>query len=281
MRRKPTTFADLFGLILCVLVGAAAEQPEKTVIEYRLGPEDSLSVRVLEVEEIQHDRPIKIDNSGFIDLPLVGHLRAAGRTAPELEDEIAIRLRKFVHDPKVSVHVAEYRSQPVSVLGAVNTPGVHQLQGPKRLLEILSLAGGLRPDAGSTIQITRDKALGTLDISGAKTDESGKFVTAEIDLDMLLKGTSPASNILMLPHDVVSVTKADLVYVIGEVKKAGGFTLRAREQMTVLQALSLAEGLERTPASSHSKILRAQPQSGQRKEIPVNVSKILASQAPD
>jgi polysaccharide export outer membrane protein len=265
----------IFFLGATALVGlAAAEQP------YRFGAEDTLNVQVLDLAEIP-DRPVKIDKNGFIDLPLVGRLQAAGKTATELEADMAAKLSHYVRNPRISVHVAEYHSQPVSVLGEVGTPGVYQLSGPKHLLEMLSMAGGLRPDAGTTVRITREGASGMLDLPGSKPDSSGKYVSAEVDLDALLSGKTPAANILMQPNDVVSVPKADMVYVIGDVKKAGGFTLRAREQMTVLQALSLAEGMERTAAGQKAKLLRKSTAGADRTEISLDVSKILANRAPD
>lgn len=265
-----------FAILFAVAASAfASEQPS-----YRLGPEDTLSVQVLDVADIP-DKPVKVDKNGFIDMPLIGRMEAAGKTAPELEQAIAGRLEKFVRQPRVSVHVTEYHSQPVSVLGEVGTPGVYQLSGPKHLLEMISMAGGLRPDAGQTVQITREASIGTLDLPGSKADATGKYVSAEIDLTSLLSGRTPAQNILMQPNDVVSVPKADLVYVIGDVKKAGGFTLRAKEQMTVLQALSLAEGMERTAAGGKAKLLRKSTAGGERTEIRVDLTKVLANKAPD
>ena len=245
---------------------------------YKLGPEDTLTVQVLDVADVP-DRPVKIDKNGYIDLPLIGHIEAAGKTAPELEAAMAERLKKFVRNPRVSVHVSDYHSSPVSVLGEVNTPGVYQLSGPKHLLELISLAGGLRADAGSTVQITREVSAGSLDLPGARLDLTGKYQTVEVELASLTSGKDPSLNIFMQPEDVVSVPKADLVYVIGNVKKAGGFTLRAKEQMTVLQALSLAEGMDSTAAGQKAKILRKSEPGAERTEIAVDIKKILSDQA--
>jgi polysaccharide export outer membrane protein len=273
--------SKLFQLILSVvflLTGAASLVCAQEV--YRLGPEDTLTVQVLDVNEVP-DRPVRIDKNGFIDMPLIGRIEAAGKTAPELEAAISERLKKFVRDPKVSVHVAEYHSSPVSVLGEVNTPGVYQLSGPKHLLELISMAGGLRAEAGSTVQITREVAAGTLDLPGARLDLTGKYCSVEVDLISLMAGKDPALNVFMLPNDVVAVPKADLVYVIGNVKKAGGFMLRAKEQMTVLQALSLAEGMDTGAAAQKAKILRKSEAGADRTQIPIDVKKILSNQAPD
>jgi polysaccharide export outer membrane protein len=247
---------------------------------YKVGPEDTLTVQVLDVNEVP-DRPVKVDKNGYIDLPLIGRIEAAGKTTPELEAAMVERLKKYVRNPRVSVHVNEYHSSPVSVLGEVNTPGVYQLSGPKHLLEMISLAGGLRADAGTTVQITRETSAGPLNIPGARLDLTGKYQSAEVDLTSLTSGKDPALNILMQPEDVVSIPKADLVYVIGNVKKAGGFMLRAKEQMTVLQALSLAEGMDSTAAGQNAKILRKPEPGAERTEIAVNVKKILSNQAPD
>lgn len=271
--RKP--FGPLLPLCL-ITAGMMCAQPPS----YRLGPEDMLSIQVLDVAEIP-DRPVKIDKNGYIDMPLIGRMEASGKTTLELESAIALRLRKFVRQPRVSVHVTEYHSQPVSVLGEVGTPGVYQLSGPKHLLEMISMAGGLRQDAGTTVQITREASAGSLDVPGSKPDATGRYNSAEIDFTSLLSGRTPAYNILMQPNDVVSVPKADLVYVIGDVKKAGGFTLRAKEQMTVLQALSLAEGMERTAAGGKAKLLRKSAGGGERTEIRIDLTKVLANKAPD
>lgn len=271
----------LFKTLLSVFFLAAAAATSVSAQEaYRLGPEDTLTVQVLDVNEVP-DRPVRIDKNGYIDLPLIGRIEAAGKTAPELEAAMTERLKKFVRDPKVSVHVAEYHSSPVSVLGEVNTPGVYQLSGPKHLLELISMAGGLRADAGSTVEITREVAAGPLDLPGARLDLTGKYRSVEVDLTSLMAGKDPALNVFMLPEDVVSVPKADLVYVIGNVKKAGGFMLRAKEQMTVLQALSLAEGMDGTAAGQKARILRKSEPGAERTEIPVDVKKILSNQAPD
>jgi polysaccharide export outer membrane protein len=84
-----------------------------------------------------------------------------------------------------------------------------------------------------------------------------------------------------MPHDVIAVPKAELVYVIGGVTKSGGFVLSEKENMSVLQALSLAEGLQRTADSRHAKVLRLQSGQDQRIEIAVDVKKILEGASED
>jgi protein involved in polysaccharide export with SLBB domain len=138
-------------------VGPVVAKSEVQPTTYTLGPEDQILVKVLDADEIstKDNAPIRIDSRGTITLPMVGRLTAAGLTTDQLEVEIETRLKKFIHEPDVSVYLTEMRSQPISILGSVTTPGVHQLQGRKTLFEALSLAGGLKPEAGHSVKITR------------------------------------------------------------------------------------------------------------------------------
>lgn len=275
-----------FVFLLCWVAAAlsaadtSAPVPSEESAVYVLGPEDQVTVQVLEIEEFP-GKPTRVDPNGYLELPLVGRVKAAGLTTGQLTEVITGGLRKYVRDPRVSINVTEYRSQTVSVLGAVNTPGVQPLQGPKRLLEMLSQAGGLRPEAGSKLTLTRQSAWGTLNLPNARADVSGQFSTAELDLERLMKGTAPAENIHVRPHDVIAVSRADVIYVIGEVKKSGGFPLHTRESVSLLQALALAEGLQRTAAPKHARILRSNNHDGKRQEVAVNLQDILDGKAPD
>jgi len=244
-----------------------------------LGPNDQLKIWVLGVEEIT-DKPIRIDPAGNLDLPLVGKVQAAGLTTPELKDELVHRFSKDLLKPQVSVELVDFGSQPVSVLGAVNHPGVHQLEGHKTLMEVISLADGLRQDAGPKVTISRDIKNGAIPLADAKPDETGRYSVADVGLQGLLSGAHPAENIVILPHDVVTVVPAQTVFVIGEVKKPGEVVIKT-DGVTVLQALSSAEGYGPAPAPQHSKIVRVMPGTGQRTDIPVDLNKILAGKAED
>src|ERR1035441_413340 len=105
----------------------------------------------------------------------------------------------------LSLHDALPICQPVSVLGAVRTPGVHQIRGSKTLFEVLSLAGGLNPDAGSAIRITRRKSAGPLPLPGATDDSSGEYQVAEVSVKSVMEAQNPKENIQVLPDDVVTV----------------------------------------------------------------------------
>ncbi len=248
---------------------------------YVLGPEDQLSIHVQDLEEIA-DKPVRLDPNGFIDLPLIGRVQAAGMSLDQLRTTLAARFVKYVDSPKITLNVTEYRSQPVSILGDVNNPGVHQLQGPQRLLDMISSAGGLKSDAGPKLTITRQIKWGSLPLPGAHADPSGKFTIADLDLDRLVQGHNPEQNIDVRPHDVLDISRADVVYVLGKVKKAGGFSLGTHQSISLVRALSLAEGLDRDALPNRAKILRA---SEDGKVAPdgtaIKLNEILAGKAPD
>jgi polysaccharide export outer membrane protein len=268
-------------IILVGLIEAAAQEVQKAPSTYVLGPGDQITVQALDLEEIDGKMPIRVDMRGEIKLPLAGRLQAAGLSVEELEEAIAGRLKALLQKPTVTVSIFEFRSQPVSVLGAVSTPGVLQLQGRKTLFEILSQAGGLKADAGNAIVITRQKEWGPIPLPNAKEDASGKYHIAEVSVKSIMGAKNPEENILIQPNDVISVPKAELIYVIGAVKKPGGFVLSERETLSVLQALSLAEGLDRAASPKTAKILHATDGNPQRTEIAVDLKTILEGKGQD
>jgi len=260
------------------LASASSKSPNDK--GYILGPGDQITVRILNVEE-STDKPIPIDLTGQIRLPMIGRLTVEGLTVAQAETEIGQRLRAFVLHPDVTVLVAEYRSQPVSVIGAVKNPGVQQVQGRKTLVEMLSLAGGLDTTARNTLKITRRVEWGRIPLPNAADDSTGQFSIAEVNLKSIMEGRNPAENILIQPHDVISVPRAEVVYVIGQVQKAGGFTVNEQENVTVLQALSMAGGVDRTAQPQNARILRRQSTGTSRTEIAVDLKKVLEGKSPD
>jgi polysaccharide biosynthesis/export protein len=247
---------------------------------YVLGADDQITLTVSDIDELSN-KPMRIDMKGNIHLPMAGRVHAAGLTAEQLQSEIEERLKKFLNDPNVVVSVSEYRSQPVSVLGAVNTPGVHQLEGHKTLFEVLSSAGGVRSDAGNTVTITRELKWGPIPLPDVKNDPTGKFSIASVKVKSISNGKNPADNIIIKPNDVISISKADVVYCIGSVHRPGGFTLGESESLTALQVLALAEGLDAKAAANKAKILREVPGNMQRAEIAVDLKQLMAGKGSD
>jgi polysaccharide export outer membrane protein len=247
---------------------------------YLLGPDDQLEISGQELTDLSN-RPVRVDGEGDIQMPLAGSVHVAGLTVQQTEKELDKVLSKYIKNPQVVVNVVEVRSQPVSVLGAVNSPGVHQVQGHKTVLEMLASAGGIRPDAGYSIRITRQVEWGCIPLPGAQLDASGKYSVAEVNLRKIMDAKTPEENIQIFPHDVISVPKAEMVYVIGEVHRSGGFVLGEHQSISVLQALSLAEGLNTGADPRHAKILRLKPEADQREELKVDVKEALNGKKPD
>jgi polysaccharide biosynthesis/export protein len=249
---------------------------------YLLGAGDRVAVHLRDLKEIEI-KPALVQLDGTIDLQHAGVVRAQDLTAAELAREIERRLQSIVLNPKVSVEVIEFGSQPVSVLGAVNKPGVHQLRGRKNLVEVLALAEGMKAEAGNVIKITRPKSSGEIPIPGAKPDASGEYTTAEIGMKSLLDAKTPELNIRIRANDTISVPRAEMVYVLGNVRKPGGFPLAEREALTILQAMALAEGLQPSSAPQAARILRptGTADQWQAREVRVDVKAILANKAPD
>ncbi|MBS1875374.1 MAG: polysaccharide biosynthesis/export family protein [Acidobacteria bacterium] len=250
---------------------------------YTLGPGDQIIVKVLDLDELSPDRTgaIRIDARGDITLPLVGRVPAEGLTTDQFALQLATRFKKFLHEPDVTVSLLEMRSQPISVLGAVQQPGVHQLMGRKTLFEVISIAGGLRQDAGHQVKITRRLEWGRIPLRDAQDDATGRFSVASVSVRSVMDASRPDENIEIKPNDVISVPRAELVYVVGAVKKAGGYILGEHEQISALQALSLAEGLDRASAPGRARIMRAVPNSSERQEIPVDLKKVMAGRGQD
>ncbi|HKW89268.1 MAG TPA: polysaccharide biosynthesis/export family protein [Candidatus Acidoferrales bacterium] len=247
---------------------------------YLLGPDDELEISGPELTEFG-SKPVRIDSEGDVQAPLVGRTHIAGLTVEQATDALNKALSKYIREPQAAVNLTEVRSQPVSILGAVNTPGVYQVRGHKTLLDMLAMAGGIRPDAGYSVRITRELKWGCISLPGATLDSSGQFSVAELDLKNIMDAKDPAENIQILPHDVITVPKADMVYVIGDVKRSGGFVLGEHQSISVLQALALAEGLNGAADAKHAKVLRLNSGSEQREEVPVNVKALLKGKFQD
>ena len=274
----------------------AGNSPEAAASESRLGPDDLLQITVFEAPEM--NRTLRVSANGEISLQLLGTVKAAGLTPRELELVLQELLRRsYMKDPHVGVFVQELQSHPVSVVGAVKKPDVFQIRGTKTVIEMLSMAEGLADDAGDTVRIMRGAGLADGGKSGTSprqqveklnTGDSadpiaqeGKAEIVKVNIKDLLESADPTLNVGVHPGDIVKVTRAGIVYVVGEVQKPGGFVLTNNENISVLQALALAQGLTRTSAKAQARIIRTDPGTGKRTEIPMDLGKILASKAPD
>lgn len=247
---------------------------------YVLGPHDQVTLWSVEAEEIS-GKSFRIDEAGEINIPLIGRAPAAGLTTEQLEAELSKRLEAYFIRPSVSVAITDFGSQPVSVIGAVGSPGVHQLRGQRTLVEVLALAGGLRQDAGSLIRITRRTENGPLPVKNVENDPSGAFSSGVVNVKDVVGSSRPDENLVIRAGDVISVPSAQMIYVLGDVNRSGGFVLNDGESISALRALSLAGGLLRTASASRAKIFRTVEGSSHRQEIPVNLGRIEKGKEKD
>jgi len=248
---------------------------------YRLGPLDVLAIRTPDLGENAAERTVRINPDGYINMPMAGRIPAAGLTVEELEQLLASKLKEFYKDPQVGVSVVEFRSQTASVLGLVNTPGSIQLQGSKTLVDVISLAGGMKPEARSMIRITRKKERGEIPLPAVHEDPTGQYYIAEVNFRDISEARTPGLNIWIKPDDIITVLQADFIYIMGEVARPGTVVLANQDSTTVMEVMSMVGGPLKTASLKKSLILRSHAGKPGRTEIPLNIAKIKDRQAED
>lgn len=283
--------------------------------DYVVGAGDVLSVQVFDVPELTRD--VRVSQTGTIALPLVKtRLRASGLTESQIEQKIAevLEAEGLVTQPQVSVAVKEKKSNPITIVGAVAHPMVYQADGPVTLIQVLAQAGGIAPDASDTVIITRQAPSLPSGPEGAASSASAGSVeppagpptidpqdvtpagdgpkpaaaepppltnTITVNLNELLSGGNPGSNIPLQGGDIVTVPHAGIVYVLGAVKRPGGYVVsNDRLQLTTLKVLSLAGGLDSAAKTDQALIVRRDG-NGQQHQVPVDLNKVLKLQSED
>ena len=269
MQRIP---AVLFLLSLGCAWAQTRAEPGANLPALKIGPNDLIAVSVYDSPELT--RTVRVGSDGWIRLPMLKQRIKAERLLPlELESAIADALREeaLLVDPVVTVTIAEYNSRPINVAGAVKSPLTFQAAGPVTLLEALTRAGGLSPEAGSEILVSRVQPAD----DGAPT-----ALVQRIPVKALIDAADPDMNLKLTGGEEIRVPQAGKVYIVGTVKRPGAFPVQSSAETTVLQMLALAEGLA-PYASSRAFIYRREEASGSKHEIPIELNKILARKAPD
>jgi polysaccharide export outer membrane protein len=202
---------------------------------------DLLEISVFDAPELAQQ--VRVGADGEAQLALIGSTLLAGLTGQEAAEMIAreLRERNFLLRPQVNVLVREFASQGVSVTGEVQHPGVYQVLGPRSLLDVVSMAGGLTNVADNRITIKR-------------RSRSEKNVTVKLNTDDA--ETSLANDVQVYPGDLVLVPRAGIVYVLGDVGRPGGFVMQNNGEITLLQALAQAGGATTTAAVNRGVLLR-------------------------
>ena len=250
--------------------------------DYKIGPEDLLEISVFEDEKL--NKTVRVSSQGNISLPLLGILRVRSLTANELEKEIRDLLaEKYFQDPHVSVFIKEYRNQRISVMGAVDKPGVFDVTGQKTILDMLAMAGGLKAgtdSAGELLFLIRPPRPDEETSKEKKNSEEQIPRTFVIDLEELLIRGDLTLNLPLMHGDVINIPLSGKIFVGGEVKNPGGFPLGGKK-MTVSQAITLAGGVKYEANGSETKIFRYSERGPQREILSVNVYAIEKGETED
>jgi polysaccharide biosynthesis/export protein len=270
-----------------------------------LGPGDVLQIQVADEPDL--NGRYLVSDSGQISVPMVPKpVRAEGLTTTQLSRSVAKALKdaEILQQPVVSVFVEEYHSHTITVVGAVVKPGLYPVETHTTVLEAISEAGGLLPNAGNQITIAkagsstavslqaraaRPQTGGPESAPGAsvrnaslKTPAATGRDVEHLDFSKLITGRDPSLNVEVKAGDVVSVGTAPVIYIVGAVVKPGAFAVEnSSSKITVLQALALVQGMTPVASASHAVIVRNSGSEKDRKEIPVNIDKVKDGKKTD
>jgi polysaccharide export outer membrane protein len=236
---------------------AADSAPDEKLL---LDVGDLLDVHVFDTPELSEK--LRVDDRGEITLPVAGAVSVKGLTAEQAQTVIETRFRRadILRDPHVEVLVLEYATQGVTVGGEVKSPGVYPWVGKHTVLDFISVAGGLTPAASKTVTLSRK--------------DREQIITFQLNSSPFGTGGDPE----VRPGDRILVRRAGVVYVVGDVGRPGGYLLESPDRVTVLKAIALAQGINKT-AKFDAKLIRNSPAGRTETELPLK--KILANQAVD
>lgn len=262
-RRRSQLAYALACVVLCSLAATPVSGQNRLSDSYRIGPMDLLSVEVLEDDSLNAET--RVSEAGIIELPHIDAVNVAGMTTAEAAVVLSQALEKYLQRATVTLRIVEYRSQPITLLGAVRTTGTLPFSGRWTLIDAITEAGGLLETAGNEILVLRRASNGLSD-------------QLLIDARELLERGNPDANITLFPNDLINIPKATdvTVYFLGEVAIPGAVAFRGRDRVTLLAALARAGGL--TERASNTVIVR-RVESGE--ETKVNYKRLLAGTQAD
>jgi polysaccharide export outer membrane protein len=256
-------------MVYLILFSGSLFSQERTTLDYQIGPRDLIEVTVFGAPEM--NRKERVPETGRITFPLLGEVDVAGLTKVELEKKLTQLLsEKLLQNPQVTVSILEYQSKRVFVLGAIRNPGPYELQGRQTLLHAIAEAGGLLPEAGNEIIITRKLS-----------EETTKSLRISVE-DLVLKGDD-SLNIPLQPDDIINipVDKIIQIYVIGQVRNPGALQqIRKSNVPTLLQAIAQAGGFS-DRASRGSVIIKRRDDTGREVQLKFDVDDIIKGKKKD
>ncbi|MFZ0479753.1 MAG: polysaccharide biosynthesis/export family protein [Terriglobales bacterium] len=228
----------------------------------KIGIGDLVEVSVFGVPDLS--TKTRITGTGDIYLPLIDYVHVADLTTDEAQELIQKRLEDggFVRTPHVSIFVDESASQSITMVGEVVRPGPYPAIGDRRLFDLISAAGGLTDKAGRSVTIEH-------------RDDPDHKVVLQLSSNL---AEDTQNNIEVMAGDTIIVSRAGIIYVVGDVQHPSGFLIEDNS-LTVLKALALAGGSTRTSSLNKTRILRQTPSGIQ--QIPVELKKVLYAKAPD
>lgn len=271
--RAASTFAVMRRVVLtgAVLLACVAMAEAQTApidgSSYRLGPRDLVRIQVFEIPELNVDR--RVGESGTVNLPLIGEVSASGLTDRELAQRLATLLEeRYVNRASVSVQILEARSRPITLIGAVASPGNLAFPGRWTLLDALAAAGGLASNHGELVYVLRRAENGLTDQIAIRVD------------DLLLRNL-PEVNVPIQANDLINVpARVEIsIFCLGEVRNPGEIRFESSERITLLAALARAGGLT-DRASKKIRLKRRDGGSLAEEEI-VDYRRLLAGKEPD
>jgi polysaccharide export outer membrane protein len=280
------TAAICCWVLFCPQPARGQFHPQDTVarIGVILGADDSITVLALNCEEISKEW--RIGSTGDVTFPLIGRLHLEGLTIEQSEQEIATKLKRYLHDPQVTVYPSEIRSRPVTVAGAVERPGKYQISTTSTLLDVLVQAGGPK-GAGPTLTLRRAVAEGNIDGAEVKVDKEGAYMTAEFELKEVTDGPAGPgllANTRVKPFDVITVAPTAApryVHIVGEVNHPGSVELVSQNTVSLMKVVAVAGGLSRVAAAGSTLILHINREGIQTSTAIVDLKKIMTGKSKD
>jgi polysaccharide biosynthesis/export protein len=264
---KIVSLTSLALLLLCPALRTIAQDQQspavtKPTAKIHIGSGDLIEVKVFDIPEMS--QTVRVDDVGDATFQLIGRLHLEGLTPEESQGLIASRYvaGDFLVEPQIQVFVHEYATQGVSVLGEVAKPGVYSVLGKRSLLDVLSEAGGTTQTATNEVIVER------------KSD--GSIHNVQLSRDA---GVSLANDIEVQPGDKVIVSRAGIVYVLGDVNRPGGYVMQNDGHLSVLQAISMAAGPQSTASLNGARLIRKSA-SGYT-ELPIFLKKIMQGKEDD
>ncbi len=237
-------------------------------LTYYLGVGDVLELAVFQVPELE--KTVRVNGRGEIVLPLLGILSVEGMSLPQLESLISRRLEEsYLQNPQVSLFVKEYRSQQITVMGAVEKPDVYSVRQSRSVFEMLSLAGGLSKAAGDVIRVQmqrKDRVTGQL-----------KAENLLLSLDKMIQGGSAVADVRLRGGDSILVPEAGVVFVEGAVKKPGSYKMQG--ETNVLKAIAMAGGVPWEGKQNKVEVIREI--GGEPMAIDVNLNRVRKQKGDD